>query len=293
MPQVLVVGLLEQDSGKTVVATAIAKELKGRGFDVGVSKPIAGHSAWYQFSTVEESRRKRMLIGEDALKLYEAAQVEDPLELVSPVDVLTAPPDPELLRWRTELYHSLIGNITSVGVLARVSKLHKGVAETVHMVVEESLERVSAPLRREIEELVDLLEPRPVKITSKQLEELLALEAERIADAAVAELSKKHEVLVIESFNDAAAPCSEALKSLAVVLVAPGRMAVYAGEKYAKACEALLGLKHALRTRDLAPLLKPIYTQPTPVKQRGDKLAEAVQKLVDLLEKKLEKRREG
>ena len=52
-------------------------------------------------------------------------------------------------------------------------------------------------------------------------------------------------------------------------------------------------MKHALRTRDLAPLLKPIYTQPTPVKQRGDKLAEAVQKLVDLLEKKLEKRREG
>ncbi len=287
MPQVLVVGLLEQDSGKTVVATSIAKELKGRGFDVGVSKPIAGHSAWYQFSTVEESRKRRMLIGEDALKLYEAAQAEDPLELVSPVDVLTAPPDPELLRWRTELYHFLISSIASVGVLARVSKLHEGTAETMHMVVEESLERVSAPLRREIEELVDLLEPRPMKITSNQLEELLALKAERIADAAVAELSKKHEVLVIESFNDAAVPCSEALKSIAVVLVAPGRIAVYAGEKYAKACEALSGVKRALRTRDLASLLKPIHTQPTPVKQRGDEMTEVMQKLVDLLEKKL------
>ena len=60
--------------GKTVVTAALARALKSRGIDVGVMKPVA---------TGCLSQNGTLLSG-DAQRLLEAAQTDDPLELVSP-----------------------------------------------------------------------------------------------------------------------------------------------------------------------------------------------------------------
>ncbi len=280
--RVLVVGLLEHDSGKTTVAEAIVKELKRRGIDVGVSKPIAGHNAWYQFYTIEESKKLGLLVGEDALRLYRVAQPGDPLELVSPVDVIVAPLDPEYFEWRIREYQDAISDLSNMAVLARASRIYDSSLVTMHMIVPDTLNKLPPSIADEIRSLAESLKPEPVAISKSDLELFLSFEAPSIADEAVEALSRKHEVVVVESYNDCASPCREALKANAVVAVAPGRVAVYEGSRYAKAFDVASSLRRTARTREVLPLLRPVASLPMPVKSKFEE-SDTVERLVDTI----------
>ncbi len=64
----------DTDVGKTYVACGIANELRERGIDVGVMKPVETGCR----------SKKGVLVPADALALAQAAAVKDPLDLVNP-----------------------------------------------------------------------------------------------------------------------------------------------------------------------------------------------------------------
>jgi len=75
----------DTEVGKTAVAGALARLLVERGWDVGVMKPVASGCR----------RRRGSWVCEDAECLRQAAQSDDPLDLVNPVR-LTAPLAPSV-----------------------------------------------------------------------------------------------------------------------------------------------------------------------------------------------------
>jgi dethiobiotin synthetase len=75
--------------GKTTVAVGLVRLLKARGLDVGVMKPVAT-GAWHPPEA--DSRRGQQgnnKVSEDARLLMEAADTNDPYELVNPVCLST------------------------------------------------------------------------------------------------------------------------------------------------------------------------------------------------------------
>ncbi|KYH36368.1 MAG: hypothetical protein AYL28_006670, partial [Candidatus Bathyarchaeota archaeon B23] len=92
---ILIFGLLTQDSGKTVVASALCRGLHKRGLRVAPFKPRSGHNLWYQYDAYERCRFEGSLYCEDILKLREASRCGLPPELLNPIDALLAPLDAE------------------------------------------------------------------------------------------------------------------------------------------------------------------------------------------------------
>lgn len=250
-------GLLENDSGKTSVATSLVREARSRGIKALGVKPVGGHSAWGQYDTLVRSLKYRMLVGEDAYRLWLASGRAEPLEAISPLDVLTAPPDPENVR-SFEEYLGLSENIANVAVMLRVTRLKGDRFVTRHYLAEENLEKAVSPLKDDIRELAGLVKAE--RITGEELLELAARASEHV-DSILRRLLPKYELFVVESFNNAALPTPLCLEADWVVLVAPGRAYVYQGDKYSKAVESLVSIRGPnITTLEVSRYLKPLGT---------------------------------
>jgi predicted P-loop ATPase/GTPase len=217
---VLVNGLLTYDSGKTYVATALVKALIERGFKVSAFKPLAGHSAWYQFNTVLYSLRCGTLIGEDVLKYKELLSLGPEVELVNPVDLLLAPLDPNCFENVEDYLHALTNQLEQL-IMARVSDCRNGAAR--YYVIEDNASRVVLGLRPWVEKLVERFKPEPITARRFFADVLASHSMVELLDCAFDVLRSRADVLVVESFNDAAVPYMDLLSDVDVVLtVTPG-----------------------------------------------------------------------
>jgi predicted P-loop ATPase/GTPase len=217
---VLVNGLLTYDSGKTYVATALVKALIERGFKVSAFKPLAGHSAWYQFNTVLYSLRCGTLIGEDVLKYKELLSLGPEVELVNPVDLLLAPLDPNCFENIEDYLHALTNQLEQL-IMARVSDCRNGAAR--YYVIEDNASRVVLGLRPWVEKLVERFKPEPITARCFFADILASHSMVELLDCAFDTLRSRADVLVVESFNDAAVPYMDLLSDVDVVLtVTPG-----------------------------------------------------------------------
>ncbi len=229
MVRVLISGLLTYDSGKTWLGITLAKRLLSHGVSVGVYKPIAGHNAWSQYSTVVESFKRGVLVGEDVLK-YTSILKDVDIELMNPIDILLAPPDP-LIYPGINIYSYLYDIENQFGqiVLARISLCLKRV--TQHLMFKNNVRRVAPPLRDELEQLSaklnaieDSLDSFIQRLRSSDIENELMGCLERI------ELGR--DVILIESFNNAIAPFRRILDDIDVLLVvAPSIVAIYRDDR--------------------------------------------------------------
>ncbi len=258
----LVVGLLEHDSGKTWVGLALVHTLRRRGIRVSAFKPVAGHSAWHQYHTLVESKKRRMLVGEDALR-YSRLLGLDPV-LINPVDVLLAPPSPTLYPTLAGYLEALV-SLSQQLVLARIPGREGG---PIHYAYPGNIEKLPPGLRREIEELAQTLDAREGRV--EELVSFLSSPAvEEVLEEYYERLTTGVDVLVVESFNNAATPYGRLLEHVdTVVLVAPGYIAVYDGDHYRKAVEEaykVLG-QAGLTTVNVVTRVKPLlqlYPPPT------------------------------
>jgi len=217
---VLVNGLLTYDSGKTYVATALVKALIERGFKVSAFKPLAGHSAWYQFNTVLYSLRCGTLIGEDVLKYKELLSLGPEVELVNPVDLLLAPLDPNCFENIEDYLHALTNQLEQL-IMARVSDCRNEAAR--YYVIEDNASRVVLGLRPWVEKLVERFKPEPITARCFFADILASHSMVELLDCAFDTLRSRADVLVVESFNDAAVPYMNLLSDVDVVLtVTPG-----------------------------------------------------------------------
>ena len=214
---ILVIGLLPYDSGKTWTTIALAKAMKKRNLKVKIFKPIAGHSAWGQFRTVIESMKRGYLICEDAL-LYEEHLGEDNLTRTNPIDLLLTPPSLNEFKSCNDYIQNLADTLHQISLM-RITK-HRGVTE--HYIVVENLKRTSDPLKRWIEKLALKLKPKPASI-----EDVVSILQDNEIDQELRryleEYKEKHDVVIVESFNNAALPFTSLLsfKLDAVLAVTP------------------------------------------------------------------------
>lgn len=225
MGRVLVSGLLVYDSGKTWLGLSLVRRLLLQGVGVGVFKPVAGHDAWHQYSTVVESFRRGVLVGEDVAR-YAAVVGDSSLELMNPIDVLLAPPNPlSYLGVDIYAYLSDLEDQFKQIVLARLSLCREN--STHHFIFRSNLERVAPPLRRELERL-----SLKLSATEERLEDFIGkLRSSEVEDELMRCLSsveRGRDVVVIESFNNAIAPFRSILNTIDIlVVVAPSAAAVY------------------------------------------------------------------
>ncbi len=259
--RVLIVGLLQFDSGKTSVAVSLVGEAVQRGVDVGVLKPVTAFSGWYHYPSLERSRRFGKLIGEDVYKLHRVARSSDPIEFESPVVLMHMPPDPERVEWQSSYFTAL--NMGEQVVALRITKPDC----TKHLYVPSNVERLTEIMRREAMSLIESLNPRPEE--SEDVEEFI-LNVGRFADECVEYICSRHELTVIESFNNASAPSEKSKDVDVVLLTAPTKVAIYEGKRYCKAVDLLLKPPWLITSEEVVSLLKPVKTIEIPPKAKRE-----------------------
>ena len=234
---VLVSGVLEYDSGKTWLSVGLGLVAKRQGLSVGIYKPVAGHSFWNKFSSVVESKKRGVLVGNDVLTYEEYLGLIDDVVVVNPIDLLVVYPDPLALHGFSE-YMLSVSSLEKSLVLARVTRCDSGI-DTRHYVFVENLSLAPFSARQELVELAKLL--RAESATARSFLGFLASRgASSLLEKCRERISGGKDVVVIESFSDSLLPYSGVEKNVDfLVLVAPGKALIFTGEKLRQAIELL------------------------------------------------------
>ncbi|MCD6208726.1 MAG: hypothetical protein J7J67_00860 [Thermoproteales archaeon] len=237
--KILIAGLLQFDSGKTSLAAALTVLARMRGFNAVAVKPVGGHSFWSQFDTLIRSERLGKLVGEDAYILWKASGKVEPLEVISPFDVATIALDIGKIRGVSS-YFKNSESIFESAVLVRLSKvLHEKIVNE-HFVLTDNLQKGVATLAKRVATLAQKLNAK--EISKREFAEL-TVRATYSIDEILSKTFSKYDIVIIESFNNAACPTPASISADKVVIVAPGLAMVFDGTKYRAAIQQLAKIK--------------------------------------------------
>jgi len=251
----LVTGLLKFDSGKTSLTASLVRETRSRGIDAVAVKPVGAHNAWNQYDTILRSFEMGVLAGSDAYRLWKASDCVEPIEALSPFDILAAPPDLEKIEFNH--FFNILEDLFSQAVLARLTKITRHSFKSKHYVIPTALKKTTQRLRRTLARLSHFLQAEEIEV--KDLLEI-SLSSGAEIDKILEYMLEKHKLVVVESFNDAACPASICLRADGVILVAPGKAYLYLGVEYRRVLEPLLEIKGLnITTPEVVQFLKPIF----------------------------------
>ncbi len=284
---ILVTGLLPYDSGKTFVGRSLLKYFRSLGYRAVGYKPIAAHSAWFQYETVEKSFEQRILVGHDAYLYWKDMGGEVRVEEINPVDILTAPID---FNQNVRLYLSMLESFVSQACMMRIScpKNNGSHMVTEHYVDSEQLEKTIPTLQLKLIELAEKLTPQPKLITHEQMEKLMNDTKPIVcADTQLRILTTKYNVVIIESFNNAASPTPLSAEIADKVLVVmPGKALIYDGKKYMQTLKILEQtirgkIAYTTVTQQIVELIKPLgYVKVNPNLEPSEKALENLGSLI-------------
>lgn len=269
--RVLISGVIPYDSGKTWLVIFLAKKFLEHGIKVSIFKPVAGHSAWYQYSTVVESFKRGILVGEDIVKYLEVIKDID-IGITNPIDILLAPPD--LLSYvYGDVYNYIadLDNQFNQIVLARINKCFD--KTTQHFVFRENIIKTPQLLRYELEKLAEKLNATSYDIDSFiKLLKNSVIEDELYKCLEIAEHGK--DIVLIESFNNAITPFRKIINYVNILLVvAPGIIIMYNNvSDIAKALDKAIEVygEKGFETIHILSMVKPIILKH--IKPRINKL---------------------
>jgi predicted P-loop ATPase/GTPase len=209
--KLLVAGADRVDAGKTTFTLGLLDYLDAPGF-----KPRAGNNYWFHHDDYRHAVEQGRLFGGDARKLAAASPGDVDPEDINPIHRL----------WRPSLGSGtgILGKDDQEFVVDRVGETYV-VNDTVDVprFAREHLPLSDAPRVASLPAFNDLMERLHVPV----LEGI----QRHIAD---------HEPVVVESYGDVARPIS-GFDPDAVAVVEPGRVRVYDGHRYAKACQVATG----------------------------------------------------
>ncbi len=232
---VLVSGLLESDSGKTVAATALV-----RGLDAVPFKPRSGFNVWEHYDhAVRCADEFGAPVSLDVLRLLEAVEgdVPDPL-VANPVHRVWTYPDPGYALSEGVSLKFLSSSTEAHVLLDRLGstvRLYPG------------LDSKFVPLDPwELCSSCDVVEVDDVPDRS---------EVERTVGSAFRRVRRYSDVVVVESLNNLALPWGSCPETGVAVVVGPGRALVYSLEDYVRAVSALPEVEPV--TLDLVDVLEP------------------------------------
>jgi len=252
--KILIAGLLQFDSGKTSLAAALTALARMRGFNAVAVKPVGGHSFWSQFDTLIRSERLGKLVGEDAYILWKASGEVEPLEVISPFDVATIALDIRKIGGVSS-YFKNSESIFESAVLVRLSKvLHEKIVNE-HFVLTDNLQKGVATLAKRVAALAQKLKAKEI---SKRGFAELTVRATYSIDEILSKTISKYDIVIIESFNNAACPTPASISVDKVVIVAPGLAMVFDGTKYRAAIQQLAKIKFLeIVTSEILDIISP------------------------------------
>lgn len=276
----LINGLLQYESGKTWFTIALARVLSRHGYRVGVYKPVAGHSAWYQFETLRNSIKHGILIGEDVVKYKEYLELEHDYSLLNPVDIISAPPNPARYRVLAE-YLAALEVLAEQIVMVRLSDPEKHRHE--YLLVEDAIDRIVDGLKSWIKKLVDAFNPKQVSLESL-LDKMYSPETDSILVKALNILSKESDILLVESFNDAAIPFYGLLEDIErVFTITPGYFYELNAEEFKKVVRKnhLLYGDPGIKMSEILPTVNIVFRSSLPIANSPLELANIIKRVIE------------
>ncbi|WP_440059549.1 ATPase [Thermogladius sp. 4427co] len=285
--RILVSGLLAYESGKTTLVKGLFEEFLERGLKPGYFKPVAGHNGWYQPDTIENTVTTRLLIGHDAYIVAEIAGLLDKLPFVNPVDILTLPIDPYAEGYSFRSYIDDMSSSIKTTVLARFTSLTSAGISHTYLVIGENIRRLPPVARGIFETVYNVVRGSGVFVETsvRYLEELLDNPLTYLQIDSFLNFFKDYRVLLVEGYNDVAAPTPGSCRSDFAIVVAPTRAALYNGDKYCRAVEVLSPLKPwSVRTVSVAEIVgRPIRIFEIPLVNDSAEFKKSVSNIVDLI----------
>ena len=254
MPLVLVVGMLDTDSGKTVMAYSIAKLLASEGFRVAPLKPLGATDLWRSPWVLREVEERGLVVLGDAVILSQATGDNLEIEEINPLAMILAPPDPERLGWSWTPYSGLLGDSVRRAALARLTACTGSGKASLHLVNTKALERTPSKLSARLAEVAERLKPEPQRGDESSVSRILSSLA--AVESCMVKALSTSEVGVMESYSDIAVPIPLAMNSDLVVTVTPGRAGIVPGDRYRSAVQVLSSMSTSttLTTREIVSL---------------------------------------
>ncbi len=243
-------GVVPFDAGKTTFSLRLIDlitETEGKK-KVFPFKPVAGHNLWYSESTIDESLKRGLLLGNDALKYIQKTDLNP--RYINPVAAASVPVDLDKLSYDFTEYEKYM--FEGSFVLMRETSIQ---GDEVHdnYFVDRKVLNVSIPssLKR-IHEMIDRFRPTDADdITS-----LILKAHERVSEffRSVVNLIQP-KVTIIESYNDALSPLSLNSLDLAFI-VSPGKVFAVEGDRVIHVMKVMNSPPWAIRTGSVLRYLK-------------------------------------
>ncbi len=265
---VLVVGLLESDSGKTTASIPLVSAL-----DLVPFKPRSGHNVWLHYDHTRKCVELGIPVSRDVTRLLDAAGEDLPPTLVNPFHRVWTTPD-VAKAVESEMSLRYVSSRPDAYVL------FDRLGDTVRLYGSD------ADLRYLPEEATQMLEN--CDRIEEHAEEPSPKEIYRVIDRAWRKIRREGPVLV-ESLNNLAAPWPGVLKEQGVVVaVGPGTALLYDLRDYARAVETMASGREPV-TLSVLEVLEPIEVVRLPPLSREErtdprKLEESYEALVEAVE---------
>ncbi|MDT7876534.1 MAG: hypothetical protein RXR59_06170 [Sulfolobus sp.] len=212
--RILVTGLLPYDSGKTTFSLSLIRSLSENNIKFFPHKPVAGHNAWYSYSTLIRSGELHILLGNDALKYYDETGF-NPAE-INPFDVLLSPVDLQKLSFDIRFYKQLM----SEGLPVMVRTYDCTSPQSEHFILHDLDKLVPDTLSDKLKTLGSEL--KASKTDLQNMRELIDL-SPQISEKCTNKILSEYENVIIESYNDALAPNLASLEVDFLFAISPGK----------------------------------------------------------------------
>lgn len=265
---ILVVGLLQHDSGKTTMAMKVMEHLKHRGFDVGYAKPLAAFNAWSDYSVLVKSVEYGFPVSGDALKVKSAFTLPEKVEEINPICTVLSPLDPEKVGWNLLSVESISSQLAALRITDRNGKVRVYEIESEWNRFPEFFDEMWDEIRRRT---------RTKHVEYTEFEQIIE-KSRAYCDFWMKRIADRHDVAVIESSSNISAPNCSSLNVDAVIAVTPGKVFIVDGERYSKAIEVAgyLGDPWKITTPAILELVKPEKSFSIHPKKMNDDLLKAV-----------------
>ena len=303
MPSIFIFGLFPESSGKTILATALARGLVNKGLDVAVFKPRSGHNMWYQYEAFLKCKAMRSLFCEDIIKLKEASGCPLPYELLNPVDALLAPLNTEafleqnltrqMFLFESDLYRHLI----TERYLVSENEREKRILLVNERNIDANLVMLDQDYLRELKANVD--EIIPINSLGEWANLFNELGSKAI-HSCYRRIKQEYNNLIIEGFNDSVCPEPKLINEVNVVIgVAPGTAILYDVDEFKRIINAMIKLNRdprSLRSENIITFTRKYETlkiPPVPPEylKDYDELSEKLKEVIDRVNDQIEKAR--
>ncbi|BCU67681.1 hypothetical protein HS7_11180 [Sulfolobales archaeon HS-7] len=240
--RVLITGLLPQDSGKTTMGINLIRAFKEVGIRMFPYKPVAGFNGWYSYEYLIRGVNMGIIAGGDAFKYYD--ETGEDIRKINPFTLLTLPLDLEKADFRNVFFENKEG---IVHALLRAESCTN--AEGYYLAKEYQFSSEGL-----ISIINGFLARRGFNLISEN--QIITMIDDSVNSTN--NCTPQDDNIIIESYNDAAAPNWESLKVDFTLAVSPGKSFLISGEEYSMAVKALTFSRLMMKTIKVVGVVRPM-----------------------------------